>query len=145
MNFECSQDITPTIGYMEIPCGLNLETIQTGILKRGKGRKTYGRLGNFHAGRNYLRVPSVDAKIPKPLRFKKYFKGQNLAFPREIVFKEVERIIDAHMGILPKCDENFKKLMIGNWREVPIEYQIARRFTFDRGCYSGSICRVSTE
>lgn len=68
---------------------------------------------------------------------RKYFKGQNLAFPREIVRGEVEKIIDAHIGHLPKCDENFKKLMIGNWREAPSSIELPARFTSDRGLLFG--------
>ena len=36
-----------------------------------------------------------------------------------------------------KCDENFKKLMIGNWREVPSNIKLPGRFTSDRGLLFG--------
>ena len=105
--------------------------------REANAEKLMADLGTSTQAETICAYLGVDAKSPKPLRFKKYFKGQNLAFPREIVFKEVERIIDAHIGILPKCDENFKKLMIGNWREVPSNIKLPGRFTSDRGLLFG--------
>ena len=36
-----------------------------------------------------------------------YFKGNNAAFPRNVVEAEVRKILSAHIGVLPKLDEAF--------------------------------------
>jgi len=82
----------------------------------------------------FLEVDIDSKERPNP---KKYFKGENVAFSRSIVVREVERIIDAHIGVLPKCDENFKKLIIGKWREVPCGISLPKRYTDDRGLLFG--------
>lgn len=49
------------------------------------------------------------AKLPPfnldPAKRQCYYKGQNTAFRRETVEAEVRRILKAHIGHLPKCDE----------------------------------------
>ena len=82
----------------------------------------------------FLEIDITSNERPNP---KKYFKGEGVAFPRAVVVNEVERIIDAHIGILPKCDENFKKLIIGKWREVPCGISLPKRYTDDRGLLFG--------
>ena len=105
--------------------------------KEANAKKLMAELGTSTQAETVCAYLGVDVKSDKPLSLRKYFKGQNLAFPRETVVKEVERIIDAHIGVLPKCDGNFKKLMIGNWREVPSNIELPRRFTSDRGLLFG--------
>ena len=80
----------------------------------------------------------VDPLSDKISTLKKYFKGNNVAFPREIVVKEVESILDAHIGRLPKCDANFKELIIGNWRDVVGNgINLPKHFTSDSGILFG--------
>ncbi len=82
----------------------------------------------------FLGVDPTSAENPK---LKKYFKGENVAFPRNVVKAEVERIIDAHIGILPKCDENFKQLILGNWRDAQSNISLPKRFTSNDGLLFG--------
>lgn len=82
----------------------------------------------------FLDVDINSMERPNP---KKYFKGENVAFPRNVVVNEVEKIIDIHIGKLPKCDDNFKKLILGNWREVPCRISLPKRYTDNRGLLFG--------
>ena len=50
---------------------------------------------------------------PERLPFlKKYFKGNQCAFPRHIVTAEVQRILAAHRGALPCCDDRLIRLLL---------------------------------
>ena len=55
--------------------------------REANAEKLMADLGTSMQAETICAYLGVDAKSPKPLRFKKYFKGQNLAFPREKVFK----------------------------------------------------------
>lgn len=105
--------------------------------KLENAKKLMRELGTSTQAETVCAFLGADPSSPQKPALRKYFKGQNLAFPREIVRGEVEKIIDAHIGHLPKCDENFKKLMIGNWREVPSPIDLPARFSSDRGLLFG--------
>jgi CRISPR-associated endonuclease Csn1 len=53
-------------------------------------------------------------------------KGQNAAFPREIVEREVRQVLQKHFGLLKGVDENFETALFSDWR----------------ACFSASWCRV---
>ena len=42
----------------------------------------------------------------------RYFKGQNAAFPREVVVAEVRRILEAHKGVLAKVDDGLIRIFL---------------------------------
>lgn len=42
----------------------------------------------------------------------KYFKGENVAFPRDTVVKEVRKILEAHTGVLQKMDANVVRVLL---------------------------------
>jgi hypothetical protein len=47
------------------------------------------------------------------------FKGQNAAFPRDIVEAEAARILQAHFGKLPGVDEKFAIALFSDWKAIP--------------------------
>lgn len=46
------------------------------------------------------------------------YKGQNAAFPRENVESEVRRILEAHRGQLPGCDDALVQALMDDWRVI---------------------------
>lgn len=82
----------------------------------------------------------VDPLQDKPKNLKKYFKGENFAFDRKVVEMEFEAILNAHIGVLDKCDENFRELLLGNWQDVE-HYGIKKpkRFTSNKGLLFGQL------
>src|SRR5579872_493574 len=46
-------------------------------------------------------------------------KGQNAAFPREIVEREVQQILQAHFGRLNCVDANLEKALLTDWLSIP--------------------------
>ncbi|WP_309387334.1 type II CRISPR RNA-guided endonuclease Cas9 [Cerasicoccus frondis] len=52
-----------------------------------------------------------------------YFKGQDAAFPRDVVRAEVLKILQAHIGKLPQCDDAFIECLCGTehnaWKRKP--------------------------
>lgn len=105
--------------------------------KEANAIKLMQELGTRSQAETVCAYLGVDPSSSAKPALRKYFKGQNVAFPRQIVISEVGRIIDAHIGHLPGCDENFKKLIMGNWREVPSPIEMPGRFTSDRGLLFG--------
>ncbi len=58
-----------------------------------------------------------------------YFKGNDAAFPRGDVVKEVRRVLQAHFGKLPKCDEALEKALCDDWQAIPCpELNLPKRF-----------------
>jgi len=51
---------------------------------------------------------------------RKYFKGQNVAFPRDVVVDEVQKILEAHKGILPKLDDKCIRVLLKNATEQSV-------------------------
>ncbi|GHC07300.1 type II CRISPR RNA-guided endonuclease Cas9 [Cerasicoccus arenae] len=62
----------------------------------------------------FLGVDLSDNKAPA---LKAYFKGQDAAFPREVVQGEVIRILEAHIGKLPRCDAQLIECLCGQGRD----------------------------
>ena len=52
---------------------------------------------------------------------KSRYKSQNCAFPREVVEKEVRRILEAHQGHLKGCDAALISVLMDDWRALPCE------------------------
>jgi CRISPR-associated endonuclease Csn1 len=46
-------------------------------------------------------------------------KGQNAAFPRKIVEREVRQILQKHFGKLKKADANLEKVLFTDWQAIP--------------------------
>jgi hypothetical protein len=46
-------------------------------------------------------------------------KGQNAAFPREIVEREVRQILQKHFGKLKNADANLEKVLFTDWQAIP--------------------------
>ncbi len=85
----------------------------------------------------------------------KRFKGNNAAFPRNIVEKEVRRILEAHISHLPHVDSTLERTLLDDAGAIPCPaYKLAKRF--DGGLLFGqsvprfdnrilTICPVSGE
>jgi len=56
-------------------------------------------------------VLEVDMDNDKP-QLRKYFKGENVAFPRRVVVNEVRRILENHTNTLAGCDRDFIALLL---------------------------------
>lgn len=60
---------------------------------------------------------------------KSRYKAQNCAFPREVVEREARRILEAHRGHLPGCDEAFISALMDDWRALPCaEVKLPKRY-----------------
>lgn len=63
----------------------------------------------------------------------RYFKGENAAFPRDVVRGELHKILEAHIGVLPQLDEGTTAILVGNFGanarrdSVPAELRKALR------------------
>ncbi len=56
-------------------------------------------------------------------------KGQNAAFPREVVEGEMRKILQAHFGKLKGVDANFEKVLFRDWRAIPCsDLKLPKRF-----------------
>src|SRR5208282_524576 len=49
----------------------------------------------------------------------KRFKGLNAAFPREVVEREVRKILQAHFDKIKGVETNFEKALFSDWRVIP--------------------------
>jgi len=59
----------------------------------------------------------------------KRFKGLNAAFPREIVEREVQKILQAHFGKLKGADANLERALFSDWRAIPCpDLKLPKRF-----------------
>ncbi len=57
------------------------------------------------------------------------FKGLNAAFPRESVEAEVRRLLQAHVGTLPKVDSQFEQTLFDKWEAIPCpDIKLPKRF-----------------
>lgn len=67
-----------------------------------------------------------------------YFKGNNAAFPRNVVEAEVRKILSAHAGVLPKADEKLvEELTVRVPEELRREQNIPARFSEKGGLLFG--------
>ena len=61
---------------------------------------------------------------------RKYFKGQNAAFPRDVVKEEVTRILKLHIAKLPQVDARFIDALCEDWKSISCpEIKLKRHFT----------------
>jgi hypothetical protein len=67
--------------------------------------------------------PEYDPYAPTvslpPFKTASRYKAQNAAFPRDIVESEVRRILQAHQGHLPGCDEQMIQCLMTDWQAAP--------------------------
>ncbi len=65
----------------------------------------------------------VDPASGKPPALEGYFKGNDAAFPREVVRDEVLRLLRAHIGKLSGCDDALVECLCGEnkqaWKAIP--------------------------
>ena len=59
---------------------------------------------------------TIDPKSTGNPEIKYYFKGENAAFPRDVVVAEVQRVMEQHIGILDGVSANLIKIFLEDWR-----------------------------
>jgi hypothetical protein len=60
----------------------------------------------------YLKI-KIDDNCASIGEKENYFKGESVAFPREVVRNEVARVVRSQFGVLKGCDEAFLSLLMG--------------------------------
>jgi len=48
----------------------------------------------------------------------KYFKGTNVAFPRDVVIADVRRLLEAHRSKLSRLDDAFITVLLDDWKKL---------------------------
>ncbi len=61
---------------------------------------------------------AAEIKLPAFKNASRY-KGQNAAFPRDVVEQEVRRLLEAHKGHLPGCDDALIRSLMEDWQALP--------------------------
>lgn len=85
--------------------------------KEEKARTLMDKHGVQSMAETFCRELGVEPLGKKKSSMKR-FKGLNAAFPREIVEREVLRILQAHSGRLKCLDGTFEKVLFCDWRAI---------------------------
>jgi hypothetical protein len=90
--------------------------------KEANARTLMGQHGTKSMAETFCAISGIDPlgkKRSANLPGDKRPKGQNAAFPREVVEGEVRRILQAHLGKLKGVDANLEKVLFSDWRAIP--------------------------
>lgn len=89
--------------------------------KEANARTLMGKYGTSSMAETFCAMSGLDPlgkKKSTNLPGDKRPKGQNAAFPREIVEREVRKILQAHSGKLKGVDANLEKVLFSDWRAI---------------------------
>ncbi len=89
--------------------------------KEANARTLMGKYGTKSMAETFCAVSGIDAlgkKKSANLPGDKRPKGQNAAFPREVVEGEVRKILQAHFGKLQSMNADFEKLLFSDWHAI---------------------------
>jgi hypothetical protein len=89
--------------------------------KEANARTLMGKHGTKSMAETFCAISGIDPlgnKKSANLPGDKRPKGQNAAFPREVVEDEVRRILQAHSGKLKSVDANLEKVLFSDWRAI---------------------------
>lgn len=92
--------------------------------KEANARSLMGKYGTGSMAETFCALSGIDplgSKKSTHLPGDKRPKGQNAAFPREVVEGEVSRILNAHFGKLKGVDAKLEKALFSDWRTIPCE------------------------
>lgn len=90
--------------------------------KEANARTLMGKYGTNGMAETFCAISRIDPlgkKKSTNLPGSKRPKGQNAAFPREIVENEVQKILQAHFGKLNRVDQNLEKTLLTDWLTIP--------------------------
>jgi hypothetical protein len=90
--------------------------------KEANARNLMGQYGTRSMAETFCSISGIDPlgkKKSANLPGDKRPKGQNAAFPREVVEGEVRRILQAHVGKLKSVDATLEKALFSDWRAIP--------------------------
>jgi hypothetical protein len=90
--------------------------------KEANARSLMGKYGTGSMAETFCAMSGIDPlgkKKSANLPGDKRPKGQNAAFPRNIVEAEVSKILREHIGRLKGVDENLQKTLLTDWRAIP--------------------------
>lgn len=91
--------------------------------KEENANRLMGEYGTATMAETVCAFLGVDPASEKSPALEGYFKGNDAAFPRRVVRDEVVRLLRAHIGKLPGCDEAFVACLCGEektaWKSVP--------------------------
>ena len=59
---------------------------------------------------------AIDPKSKDNPEIKYYFKGENAAFPRDVVVAEIRRVMEQHVGVLNGVSADLIKILLEDWR-----------------------------
>ncbi len=59
---------------------------------------------------------AIDSKSTDNPEMRYYFKGENAAFPRDVVVAEIRRVIEQHVGVLGGVSADLIKILLEDWR-----------------------------
>ncbi len=90
--------------------------------KEANARTLMGKHGTKSMAETFCAISGIDplgkrksANLPGDKRP----KGQNAAFPREVVEGEVRKILQTHFGNLKGANANLEKVLFSDWQAVP--------------------------
>lgn len=98
-----------------------LETQREDSEKEANARTLMGKYGTNSMAETFCAMSHVDPlgeRKSTNLSGQQRPKGQNAAFPRNIVEGEVAKILRAHFGRLKDLDDNFEKAALTDWRAI---------------------------
>jgi len=90
--------------------------------KEENARTLMGKHGTKSMAETFCAISGIDPlgkKKSANLAGDKRPKGQNAAFPREIVEREVRQILQKHFGKLTNVDANLEKVLFTDWQAIP--------------------------
>lgn len=59
---------------------------------------------------------AIDPKSTNNPEIKYYFKGENAAFPRDVVVAEVQEVLEQHVGVLNGVSADLIQILLQDWR-----------------------------
>ncbi len=90
--------------------------------KEANARTLMGKHGTGSMAETFCAISGLDPlgrKKSTNLPGDKRPKGQNAAFPRDVVEREVRTIIKAHFGKLTGVDASLERVLFSDWRAIP--------------------------
>jgi len=64
------------------------------------------------------KLMDIDLKVQKNPKLRHYFKGENAAFPRDVVVAEVRKVLERHLGILDGMTQELIEALLDDWKRV---------------------------
>jgi CRISPR-associated endonuclease Csn1 len=86
--------------------------------KEANARTLMGKHGVSSMAETFCKELGIEPSGKKKSSMRR-FKGLNAAFPREVVEREVRKILEAHFDKLKAVDKNLEDVLFSDWRAIP--------------------------